>query len=128
MKSVIERVGIPSRVLEDDAWKPDYLPEQCVAGSFTEGEIAWSAVYHRPCIIEAEMSVDYQAEKLGYQDVNYEKKYSSKAYKIYVLTKSDDDEDDFMRRRIPGFYGYSLAYDLGSLQHLKEYGVDLRKL
>jgi hypothetical protein len=123
---VIERVGIPSRVLEDEAWKPDYLPDQCVAEEFNPGEIAWSAKYHRPCIVEAELSVDYQAEKPGYSDVNYEKKYSSKAYSIYILT-STEEEDPFARRK-PGFYGYSLAYDLGKLEHLKQYGINLETL
>jgi hypothetical protein len=85
--------------------------------------VAWSAKYHRPCIIEAELSVDYQEEKPGYSDVNYEKKYSSKAYRIYVLTESSDD-DEYSKRK-PGFNAYSLAYDLGSLKHLKEFGVDL---
>lgn len=125
-KSIVEKVGVPSRLLEDEAWKPEYLPENCVADSFNVGEIAWSARYHGPCVIEAEMSVDYQAEKPGYSDVNYEKKYDSKAYKIYVLTKVEED-DPFARRK-PGFYAYALAYDLGKLEHLKKYGVNLESL
>lgn len=122
-KNVIENVGVPSRVLEDEPWKSEVLPDACIRESFAEGDIAWSAKYHAPCIIEAELSIDYQAEKPGYHDVNYENKYSSKAYKIYVLTKTEDD-DPFQRRK-PGFCGYALAYDLGSLEHLKEYGIDL---
>lgn len=123
VKSIIEKIGIPSRVLEDEEWIPEYLPENCVSSSFQVGEVAWSAKYHRPCIVEAELSVDYQAEKPGYSDVNYEKKYSSKAYRIYVLTESDDDNE--YSKRKPGFNAYSLAYDLGSLKHLEEYGIDL---
>ena len=123
---MIETVGVPSRVIEGNPWEPDFIPENCVAEEFYESEIAWSARYHAPCIIEAEMSVDYQAEQMGYSDVNYEKKYSSKAYKIYVLTPADE-EDPFARRK-PGFNAYSLAYDLGKLEHLKEYGVNLETL
>ena len=125
-KSIVERVGVPSRVIEGDPWKADYLPENCVAEDFSEGEIAWSAKYHATCVVEAELSVDYQAEKLGYSDVNYEKKYGSKAYKIYVFTPTDE-EDPFARRK-PGFNAYSLAYDLGKLEHLKEYGINLETL
>jgi hypothetical protein len=123
VKAIVEKIGIPSRVLEEEEWIPEYLPENCVSSSFSVGDVAWSAKYHRPCIIEAELSVDYQAEKPGYSDVNYEKKYSSKAYRIYVLTESSDD-DEYSKRK-PGFNAYSLAYDLGSLKHLKEFGVDL---
>lgn len=123
VKSIIEKIGIPSRVLEDEDWIPEYLPENCVATTFEKGDVAWSAKYHRPCIIESELSVDYQAEKPGYSDVNYEKKYDSKAYRIYVLTENDDDNE--YSKRKPGFNAYSLAYDLGSLKHLEEYGIDL---
>lgn len=126
VKSIIQKVGVPSRVLEDEDWIPEYLPESCVRDSFEAGEIAWSARYHRPVIVEAELSIDYQAEKPGYKDVNYEKKYSSKAYKIYVITESDDDDD--FSKRVPGFNAYSLAYDLGSLKHLEEYGVNLHQI
>lgn len=123
VKSIIEKIGIPSRVLEEEEWVPEYLPENCVSSSFQIGEVAWSAKYHRPCIIEAELSVDYQAEKAGYLDVNYEKKYSSKAYRVYILTENDEDNE--YSKRKPGFNAYSLAYDLGSLKHLEEYGIDL---
>lgn len=126
VKSIIEKVGVPARQLEEEEWIPEYLPENCVRDSFEVGEVVWSAKYHRPALVEAELSIDYQAEKLGYSDVNYEKKYSSKAYKIYVITESDDDND--FSKRIPGFNAYSLAYDLGSLKHLEEYGVNLHQI
>ncbi|MDG1859449.1 MAG: hypothetical protein P8I94_10120 [Emcibacteraceae bacterium] len=126
VKSLIQRIGIPSRVLEEEEWIPEYLPENCVKDSFKVGEIAWSAKYHRPVIIEAELSVDYQAEKLGYSDTNYENKYSNKAYRIYVLTEVDEDNE--YSKRKPGFNAYSLAYDLGSLSHLEKYGVDLESI
>jgi hypothetical protein len=126
VKSIIEKIGIPSRVLEEEEWVPEYLPENCVSSSFQIGEVAWSAKYHRPCIIEAELSVDYQAEKPGYSDVNYEKKYSSKAYRVYILTENDEDNE--YSKRKPGFNAYSLAYDLGSLKHLEEYGIDLYQI
>lgn len=126
VKATIEKIGIPSRILEEEDWIPEYLPENCVSDSFEVGEVVWSAKYHRPAIIDAELSVNYQAEKMGYSDVNYEKKYSSKAYKIYIITESDDTDD--FSKRIPGFNAYSLAYDLGSLKHLEKYGIDLHNI
>ena len=43
----------------------DYLPDECIAEDFANGEIVWSAKYHGPAIIKQELSVDYQAEKPG---------------------------------------------------------------
>jgi len=124
VKSIIEKIGIPSRVLEDEEWVAEYLPENCVADSFEIGEVVWSAKYHRPAIIDAELSVDYQAENLGFTDVNYEKKYSSKCYAIWVLQSHDEEaEDVWARVKTGGFNAFSLAYDLGKLEHLKQYGV-----
>jgi len=121
VKNLIERVGVPERV-STESIEYDYIPEECVAEEFSSGEIVWSAKYHSAAIVENELSVNYQAEKPGYSDVNYEKKYSSKCYSIYVLTKTDDD--DFSKRKA-GFSAFALAYDLAKLEHLKKYGVDL---
>ena len=123
IKALLERVGVPERVSGEEVGNFDYIPEQCVAEDFSSGEIVWSAKYHSAAIIEDEISIDHQAEKPGYSDLNYEKKYSSKCYSIYVLTKNEED-DPFVKRK-PGFYAFALAYDLGKLEHLKEYGVDL---
>jgi len=126
VKALIEKVGVPERVVGEDSAEVDYLPEQCIAESFNIGDIVWSAKYHSSAIIEDEISVDYQAERPGYLDVNYERKYNSKCYAIYVLARSEDDS--VYEKRKPGFSAFSLAYDLGSLEHLKEYGVDLHTL
>lgn len=125
VKSIIERVGVPQK----EEGRYDYLPEECVADSFEKGEIVWSAKYHGPAIIKAELSVDYQAERLGYKDVNYEKKYGSKAYNIWVIEKIDDDYSErWTTSTGGGFSATQLAYDLGKLSHLQEYGVDLSRI
>lgn len=126
VKSLIERVGVPERVSGEDGTIVDYLPEQCTSESFNVGDIVWSAKYHSAAIIEDEISVDYQAERPGYLDVNYEKKYSSKCYGIYVLTRKE--EDSVYEKRKAGFSAFALAYDLGSLEHLKQYGVNLSNI
>lgn len=125
IKSIIDKVGVPQK----DEGRYDYLPEECVAESFEAGEIVWSAKYHGPAIIRAELSVDYQAERAGYRDVNYEKKYGSKAYNIWVIEKVDDDYSErWSTSTGGGFAATQLAYDLGKLSHLKEYGVDLSRI
>lgn len=125
VKGVIERVGVPQKTDEE----VDYLPDECCAEDFTDGELVWSAKYSAPAIVEREISVDYQAENLGFSDVNYEKKYGSKCYAIWVLQSHDEEaEEVWARVKTGGFNAFSLAYDLGKLEHLKEYGVKLQNL
>lgn len=130
VKSIVEKVGIPSRgVSKEERAEVGYLPEECVAEDFVEGQIVWSARHHAPAEIRYELSVDYQAERAGFKDTNYEKKYGAKCYNIWV-TEPFDSSKEFWIGGIEsgGFYASALAYDLGSLQHLEKYGVDLSRL
>ena len=52
------------------------------------GQIPWSS--HN----SGRAFSNYQAEHPGYRDVNYEKKYGTKAYNIWVIEKVDDDYSD----------------------------------
>ena len=121
VKNIIERVGVPERPTRvEDKKQIAFLPEQCVKESFELGEIVWSALYHLPARIKQEISVDYQAEKAGFMDTNYEKKYGSKCYSVWIITPPSEEENI-----TGGFYAYCLGYDLGSLSHLKEYGINI---
>ena len=130
VKSIVEKVGIPSRgVSKEERLSVGYLPEECVSEEFKPGEVVWSARHHAPATIEAEISVDYQAEKPGFVDVNYENKYSSKCYAIYVKENIDQDKEFWIAGvETGGYSAFSLAYDLGSLRHLQKYGVDFSRL
>lgn len=124
VKAIIQRVGVPQKTDQEI----DYLPEECVAEEFAEGELVWSARYSAPAIVQHELSIDYQAERAGFQDTNYEKKYGSKCYGIYVIQKVRDELDMWNNVGTGGFNAYQLAYDLGKLEHLKQYGVDLSRI
>ena len=124
IKNVIERVGVPQPTTE----KINYLPDECVAESFDAGEIVWSARYDKPAIVEHELSVNYQAEKMGFSDVNYEEKYGSKCYSVFILESEGDDSDALVRAGKAGYYAYSLAYDLGKLEHLQKYKINLSRI
>jgi len=125
VKGLIGRVGVPQKTDEGI----DYLPDECCAEDFADGELVWSAKYSAPAIVEREISVDYQAENLGFTDVNYEKKYNSKCYAIWVLQSHDEEADDLWARvKTGGFNAFSLAYDLGKLEHLQQYGVSISRL
>jgi hypothetical protein len=129
VKGILDRVGVPQRqVGEDERKDPDYLPEECCSEIFEEGEIVWSAKHHTTAIVRKEISVSYQAEQAGFIDVNYEKKWSSRCYSIWVVEDIDEDKDLWARVATGGYNAYSLAYDLGKLSHLQEYGVDLTRI
>jgi len=130
VKAIIERVGVPARPSSAvERRGMAYLPEECVAEEFEPGEIVWSAKYHAPAEIKYELSIDYQAEKAGCSDVNYEKKYGSKGYTIWVREPiSTSDDFSFGDVNTGGFFAAALAYDLGSLKHLEKYGVDLSRI
>ena len=129
VKSILERIGVPQRPTKVEGRKQEYyLPEQCVADSFEEGEIVWSATHHAPAVIDRKLSKDYQDSRPGIQTVDYLSKYGCECYSIHVRQKPSGDADFWNMPDIGGFYAFTLAYDLGKLKHLEEYGVDLEKI
>ena len=47
---------------------------------------------------------------------------------IYVIQKIDSEDTNFSSVSTGGFNAYAPAYELGKLQHLKKYGVNLERL
>ena len=108
VRSILDRVGVPQRPASvEERAGPCMIPENCVAESFNSGEKVWSARYHAPAIVEAEVEVKEQ--------------YESKGYRVYILQKTEDNT-------VGGFYAFVLACELGKLSHLEEYGVNLNKI
>ena len=132
VKGIIDRVGVPQRPTGEDKYQEALLPDACHRDSFEEGEIVWSAKYHMPALIEKEYSIEYQNSKPGLRTMDYEKEYGCKMYSIwcYNLVPYSDEYSKLGwwtgRKRI-GFAAHSLAHSLGSLEHLKEYGVSFEE-
>lgn len=111
VKNIVENVGVPQRV-SADYFNPPLLPEQCVKSKFGEGEIVWSARHQAPAIVLKEMpsSEEY------------------KVYRIYVIEEIEEESPYF-----PNIHGYGgryaaqAAHELGSLEHLKDYDIDIYK-
>ena len=78
IKSIIERVGVPTRPTGDDKYKVEYLPDECVSDDFIPNEIVWSAKYHAACRI---------IKKLP--DEKYRDKYNCSCYDIYVFEETE---------------------------------------
>lgn len=114
VKSVVERIGIPMKLpsTDYDAIRNAMLPEQCVAESFQEGEIVWAIRKNFPAkIIREHTNMDYEKEK------------GSKCYLIYTIEENNFENTFFPHLQVGGQYSSQLAYDLGSLRHLEQYGV-----
>ena len=80
VKSHLERIGVPERVQGEERIGIEYLPDECVAEEFRDGEIAWSAKYHAPCEIIREES----------KKEMYLEKYGSIAYTVWIREPSEE--------------------------------------
>lgn len=109
---ILEKYGVPEKVPKTQQTGPAIIPDECVAETFKPGQMAWSAIYHSPCEVLKELP-----------DTKYEDKYYSKCYQIYIYESID--EDILTEVRTGGFHAYTLAYNLGSLEHIIEMGVTL---
>jgi len=128
VKAIVERVGIPSKLPAGFSRTADImLPEECVSDSFEEGEKVWSARDNGIAIVQREHTLAYQATKPGLNACDYEEKYGAKGYQLYVLTPCDTSKTLFpwLDGTKMGHNSFSVAYDIGSLKHLEQYGVNI---
>jgi len=108
VRAILDRVGVPQRpASQEERVQPSIIPENCVADTFNPGEKVWSAKYHAPAIVDAEITV--------------KNNYESKGYRVYILENTENDT-------VGGYYAFVLACELGKLSHLEEYGVNLNKI
>lgn len=122
IKNIIDKVGVPQKS-EDIT-----LPDNCISDSFEEKEVVWAAAYNRIALVQKELTPDYVENCRGMKNIDYEAKYGCKVYQIYVLEEVENSSPYFPYVETGGFAAYACAYDLGSLKHLQEFGVDLKTL
>ena len=120
VKGIIERVGVPQKTTSDETGVP-FLPEECVRESFSEEETVWSAYYNQPAKVMHEIT-----------NMDYETKYGGKCYQVYIFQSVEWNPDMIVSgwagEIMGGFYASQIAYDLGSLEHLESYGVNIKRL
>lgn len=110
VKNIINRVGVPDKG-DGNYTVATILPEECISDDFDNEEVAWSAIYDAPCTIIQK-----------YDDKRYIPMYGTSVYQIWVKQESE------MYPGSGGFYATSAAYDIGKLEHLKNYGVNTERL
>lgn len=116
VKEVIEKVGVPQKAVGADYTKPGIIPEQCVSETFEPGQIVWHARRHCMAIVRE------QQHNVRDKTHNY--------YQVYVIEPLEEIQGphySYFPKSLEygGFYDGAYAYDLGSLDHLKQYGVDV---
>lgn len=124
VKNILDKVGVPEKLPKTKRKGPAYLPEECVSDVFEEGQKVWAANYHAPAIIKKKYTKEYQDSNPGIRYTNYEEKYGCSLYSIWVIEGEAEWNDQF-GFITGGFNAHQLAYDLGSLKHLEEYGIKL---
>jgi hypothetical protein len=113
VKDIINKVGVPQRGAGQNYVSFEPLPEQCISSTFSPGDLVWSSRY----LAVAEILKDRGLSADGL----------AKVYQIYVLEKIEEHSPFFTPREVGGFYANQPAYDLGKLDHLKAYGVNVKK-
>lgn len=119
VKRVIDEVGIPQALPGETYANYGPLPEQCVSDSFRVGEYVWSSKYGGV----AEIDKDMEQSNNG-----------SPVYRVFVHQQIDESKALIEGKRYEhtvlkggGFYAHQPAYELGSLEHLRKYGVDVKR-
>ena len=132
VKGIIERLRVPQKLAESDyeGMKNAMLPEECVAEEFEYNEKVWYPRRNKFALVKAEITQLYQSQRAGYscygnitKCINYEDKYGAKCYNVWVLEPCDTSQTLFpwVDGSKTGYHSCALAYELGSLKHLKEY-------
>lgn len=119
VKKIIQEVGVPQSLPGEDPFNYEPLPDQCVRESFTKGELVWSSKYGAI----AEVDLDMGKSKDGFN-----------IYRIYVHQRIEEEKSLLEGKRYAwhvstggGFYANQCAHELGSLEHLTKYGVNVRR-
>lgn len=112
IRDLIDAVGVPQKVIGVDNLRAGMIPDQCAREDFEFGQIVWHARRHCMAIVLE-------------QKTNVSDK-SSKYYQTYVIEPMEEVSPYFPNcQEYGGYYDGAYAYDLGSLDHLKQYGVDV---
>lgn len=116
VKEVIEYVGVPQKPVGADYTNPGIIPDRCAQEEFNPGQMVWNAREHCMAIVV--------------QEVPSSNPSMGKYYKLIDRIELIEDALPQFQSNIGkygGVNGGAWAYDLGSLEHLKEYGVDVYK-
>lgn len=112
VKEVVEKVGVPQKPTGATYWEASLVPEPCRKDEFEIGQIVWSARRHCMAIVIRE-------------EPNRKDK-DNKYYQLWIIEPIEEPSPYFPQyQEYGGYFDGSYAYDMASLEHFKEYGVDI---
>jgi hypothetical protein len=99
IKGIIEKYNVPPRAKASSYFRPEMLPEEVLKEDYEPGEMCWSSRYNTLASIDKE--------------VQYNKEHG-KVYRIWTYGKNSQ-------------YACQPWYELGSLTHLEDEGINVRQ-
>mgnify|MGYP003957047833 FL=1 len=99
IKGIINRYNVPVRSASSDYFSPELLPDDVLSEDFEPGELVWSARYNTTARVDKLIQTQ---------------KEHGKVYRLWIF-------GDRCR------YAYQPWYELGSLEHLTDLGIDLEE-
>lgn len=94
VKTVLSNSGVPTRPTSHDYFKPELIPDRSAKERFAIGEVVYSAKYN----VNAEIKAEQVHPVHGF------------VYRVWLLGEEQQ-------------FAYTPAYELASLEHLRELGV-----
>jgi len=110
VKEVVNRIGVPQKLTSEG--QQQLVPDQCMSSSFEKGQLAWSVKHNAMVIVLRE------EEQTKWTDF--------KLYGVFVLEQIEEESSFFPQYQgFGGQHSCARSYDLASLEHLKQYGIDV---
>lgn len=115
VKNIIDDIGVPEKA--PDYTEISFIPDRCIASSFDIGQLVWSAKYSVLCIVRKKYPAQSPGNKQDYD-----------CYQVYLIEPIEEVSPYFPSMdKYGGRYANCPIYDLGNMDHLNEYGVDVYK-
>lgn len=115
VKRIVDEAGVPEKAVSYA--EPSVIPDQCISEYFDIGQIVWSAKYGCLAIVR---KVYYAGSTGNMADYD--------CYQVYLIEPIEEVSPYFPTvEKYGGRYATCPYYDLGSMEHLKKFGVDVYK-
>ena len=109
VKEVVARIGVPQKLSGEGQ---QLVPDQCISDTFESGQLAWSVKHNAMVIVLRE------EDRTKWTDF--------KLYSVFVLEQIEEESPFFPQYQgFGGQHSCARSYDLASLEHLKQYKIDV---
>ena len=114
IKGILHKYNVPLRSKATDYFHPEMLPDEALKENYTRDEICWSARYNTLAQVTGSVATDKKFERWNNEGLYEDHPEHGKVYRLWIF-------GDRCR------YAYQPWYELGSLEHLTDLGIDLEE-